>query len=214
MAGILDPGDSKVPLRLLNDVNDPAPGQVLASPSGSIVQPYYGQIGKRLVLTEAMASTLSDTAIGTLHEGIYQYVQVLTGATAAPVLGQLAYWNSASNQENGIVTTDQTATNCSNMAGVFLSAPSKGNYCWIQIAGLATMLFKSSITKVTPADGDLVLIDGSTSPRVDILADATNITSPTLKLLVGTCVGAASSNAASLVNMWHLRATMPPKYGF
>ena len=57
----------------LNDVNDPAPGVPLASPSGSIVQNYAGQMGGKLFLGSVTASALSDTAVGTLYGGVYQY---------------------------------------------------------------------------------------------------------------------------------------------
>lgn len=207
MSGILDPQDAKISLRALNLVNDPSPGNVVATSgvSGSIIQPYAGQIGKRLVVSSAQALDLSDTTIGTLFEGVYQYVQVLLGATAAPARGAACYW---SDIDNAVVTTDQVATNAAKLAGFFLSAPTKGNYCYIQLAGKTSCLFKSTITKATPADGDLAVLDAATSPRVDVLADATAIVSPNLKLVVGVCLGAAVSNAISLVDVWHLRQMM------
>jgi hypothetical protein len=195
----------------MNDVNDPAPGQSLASPSGSIIQPYTGQVGGRLVLTTPMALKLSNTAIGTLYEGVYQYVQFLSTATAAAVRGQLCYW---SNRANGVVTSDQTATNCSLWAGWFINVITKGNYGFIQISGRVTALSKSTVTKTTPAIGDLVVIDSSTSPTVDTLADATAITNGNAKLIVGTAIEALASGALKQIDAWPLRQVFPSIGGF
>ena len=211
---ILDPQDPRVNAGDLNSVNDPSPGMSLVSPSGSIVQPFYGQIGKRLVVNTPQALALSNTTVGTLFGGIYQYIQILLTATAAPVRGALCYW---SDYENGIVTTDPVATNAARLAGWFISATAnmtKGNYCFIQIAGKTSMLFKSTITKATPAIGDLVIADGATSPTVDILADATSITSPTLKLVAGVAITTPVNNSISLVDAWHLRQAFPGVGGF
>ena len=218
MSGILDPQDSHIPSRLLNDVNDPSPGQVLTSPSGSIVQPYYGQVGKRLVLTAAMAATLSDTAIGTLFEGIYQYVQVRLSTTNAPARGTLCYWQ---DYENYIVTPDQSSTdpvlggdNSGLVAGVFLSAPTKGQYCFIQIAGKASVLFKTNTTKTPTKMGDMVIADGTTSPRGDVLNDATPMTMLIAKTILGVALTTPSGNVISLVDLWNLRQVMGGLKGF
>lgn len=213
MSGIIDPGDQKLVARLLNLVNDPAPGVPVstAQASGSIIQTYSGMVGKRLVLTAAMASKLSDTSIGTLYEGIYQYVNVLSSATASPVRGALCYWSS---YENYVVATDQVATNAAKVAGVFINVITKGNYGFIQIAGKSSILMKATITKATPADGDLVVADGATSPRGDVLADATALTSPTAKLILGVSLGAGVSNTISLVDLWNIRQVMGGLGGF
>lgn len=213
MAGILDPGDQRVVSRLLNDVNDPAPGVPLASSSasGSIIQPYYGQVGKRLVLTTAMALKLSDTTIGTLYEGIYQYVQTKSGSTAAPARGGAVYWDDLTSY---IVTPDVTTSNVGLFAGVYLSAPTKGNWCFIQIAGKASVLFKASPTKTTPAAGDAVVLNGTSTNTADVLADATGVTWATIKLMLGVAIAAPTTAAISTVDLWHLRQVMGGQGGF
>lgn len=201
---LLDNLGLKLTSPYLNDANDPAPGMTVASSqvSGSIIPSYLGQVGARVVLDADGAAKVSKTSIGTLYGGVYQYVQVLSSATANPARGALCYW---SNRETYVVTTDQIVGNESLVAGVFLNPITKGNYGFIQIYGKASLLFKSTITKGVPAQGDLVVVDGATSPRGDVLADATALTSPLAKLILGTCLVAPISNAISLVELWSLR---------
>ncbi len=220
MSGLLDPGDIKLIGRALNAVNDAAPGVPVstAQVSGSIVQPFLGFVGKRLVLNNAMALKLSDTTVGTLYEGIYQYVQFRSVSTLAPAKGILAYWQDYSNY---IITPDVSATdpslggsNSGLVAGVILSAVTKGNYGFIQISGKATVLFKTTVTKTTPIQGDLVVADGTTSARGDVLADATGITNATAKLILGVSLTTPASNTASLVDLWNLRQVIGGLGGF
>lgn len=220
MSGILDPGDSRLVSRLLNDVNDPAPGVPLASSSasGSIIQPYYGLVGKRLVLTAAMAKALSDTAIGTLYEGIYQYVQTKAASTAAPARGCLCY---CQDYENYIVTPDVSATdpvlggpNPGLWAGVYISAPTKGNYCFIQIAGKASVQLKSGPTKTTPVMGDLVMADSTSSNKADVLVQSGNPTFTQIQLMLGTAINTPSSGAISLVDLYAWRQVFGGLGGF
>jgi len=188
----------RVTANYLNDVNDPAPGVPLASPSGSIVQSYAGQLGGKLYLGSVAASALSDPAIGTLYGGIYQYVQFKAASTTAPARGGLVVWN---DRENFVVTPDVTATTVSQVAGVAINAVTKGQYGFIQIAGKASILFKGTTTKTTPAIGDLVIIDATPSNTGDVLADATTLTSPTAKLALGVAIAAPVGGAVSTVSL-------------
>lgn len=179
----------------LNDVNDPSPGSILTSPSGSIVQPYTGQLGGKLSLDATAALSLSDSAINTLYGGVYMYVQFKAATTAANAKGQIVFW---SDIDNYVVTPDATSTNDSLIAGITLNVVSKGNYGFIQIAGKATVLF-GTVTKGAPAVGDLVIVDATPNPLGNVLADATAITSPTLKLIVGKAIEAPATGGLKLV---------------
>lgn len=181
---------------LLNDINDPAPGVPLASPSGSIVQSYGGQVGGKLWLGSVAALALSDTAVGTLFGGVYQYVKFKAASTTAPARGGLVVWD---DRENFVVTPDVTATTVSGVAGVALNSVTKGQYGFIQIAGKASVLFKASTTKTTPAIGDLVIIDLTPSNVGDVLADATALVSPTAKLIIGVAIAAPVGGAISTI---------------
>ena len=170
----------------LSNANDPLPGQSVSSGTGA--PQYAGQVGCRVCLGNDDLAIVNSSS-PTLYGGIYQYVQFLLTATKASAQGLLAFWSTDTTY---IVTNDEPTGN-SDIAGVCLNAVSKGNYGWIQIAGKATVQYRAVLTKTTPAVGDLVLDAAlSVTPGVvDILADATNITSVQLRSVIGIVVGTA-----------------------
>lgn len=188
----------RVTANYLNDVNDPAPGVPLTSPSGSIVQSYAGQVGGKLFLGSVSALALSDTAIGTLYGGVYQYVKTIAASTAAPTRGNLCFW---SDRENFVVTPDVTATTISWVAGVYINALTKGQYGFIQIAGKASVKFAAAVTKVTPAIGDLVLVDATPTFAADVILDATALTSPLAKTIIGVAIVAPVQGTITTVSL-------------
>ena len=227
MAGILDPGDSQIPSRKLNDVNDPSPGVIVstANVSGSIIQPYYGQLGKRLVCTFAMASKLSDLTIGQLYEGIYQYVKF----DAAGARGQVYYWNTGAGPlltstltngpyENFNVTsapsTGGTSGVVNPIAGVALNTVTAGNYGYIQIAGKASIKFRNPITNGNGGINLLALANGATDGTADILNAASPLLMNLANLVLGITLQTPSSNVISLVDMFNLRQVMGGFGGF
>jgi hypothetical protein len=171
----------------LSNANDPLPGQSVSSGTGA--PQYAGQVGCRVCLGNDDPS-IANSSSPTLFGGIYQYVQFLLTATKAAAQGLLAFWSTDSTY---IVTNDEP-TGVSDIAGICLNSVSKGNYGWIQIAGKAQVQYRAVLTKTTPAVGDLVLAAalGSVTPGVvDILADATNITSVQARMMIGIVVGTA-----------------------
>jgi hypothetical protein len=177
----------------INTENVPAPGLPSASPSGSIFQPYGGFVNTTFHLTTAEALALSNTAIGTCLEGDYAYVQVNPAAAGAVIRGSILYWF---NQGAGIVTPDVAATTVSQIAGIALCTVTNGNYCVMQVSGIATVKFKAATTKVAPAIGDLVLADVTPSNVADIQLDATALTSPLMKAVLGVAVTSAPAGGA------------------
>jgi len=138
--------------KFLNDVNDSTSGGNLVSlPSGVPVPPSSQTIpGDRIVLDDATALALSDTAVGTLLGGVYQYVGMLTGSTAAAVVGAPAFYRSnelpAGATQAYTVTADvQPTAPGSWLAGVFINVISKGSFGWIQVAGTATVKYAAAI---------------------------------------------------------------------
>lgn len=168
----------------LNTINDPYIGGLLSSGTG--LSPAAGQLGKKVQLTqdEAAARYANQTPI--LYSGVYQYVQFKAGSTSANAQGQVVFWDTAANKglENYVVTPD-APTVPSMIAGIALNAVTKGNYGWIQIAGLASVLFKTGITKGSPVAGDLVVLDLTPTNTADVLADATNLTSVQARAIIG-----------------------------
>lgn len=164
----------RLPTGYLNSsAGDPAPGVPLTSPSGSIVQAYAGQVGGRLSIDTNEASALSDPAASTLFAGIYQYVQFYLSSSGSNARGQIVFWQTRSTY---IVTPDVTAATQGLIAGITLAAVTKGNYGWIQIAGKASVKYKSSLTAATPAAGDLIIVDQAPTNTAD---DPTQSGAPT-----------------------------------
>ena len=157
-----------------------------------------------MVLGEAEAALRSSSAI-VLHRGAYAYVQTKAGSTAAPAIGGLAFFASASDMNNFIVTPDVTATTIGLWAGTYIGAPTKGNYCFIQIAGRASLKFRAATAKATPAIGDYVIIDPTPTNAGDVPADATTLTGPIAKTWLGIAVEApvnATVSTILLVPKW------------
>lgn len=181
----------------LSNANDPLPGQSVSSGTGAAQ--YGGQVGSRVCLGND-DPIITRSSSPTLYGGIYQYVQFLSTATQASSAGLIAFWSTDTTY---IVTNDEP-TGVSDIAGICLNAVTKGNYGWIQIAGKANVLFRTAITKATPAVGDLVLAAaiGSTTPAVsDVLADATNITSIQARHMLGIAIAAPVGGAISTVRL-------------
>src|SRR5437667_1491116 len=181
---ILDPGDAKTISKVYNDINDPSPGASVttANVSGSIIQPYGGQVGKRLILTSAMAAQHSNPTIGTLYEGGYQYVKTKAASSITPARGGLCFWDDF---DNAVVTPDVGAGNIGLFAGVYINALSKGNYGYIQFAGKANVLYDGTLTDNTA--GDLVVVKSTSANTANALA-STTITAAILLSAIGVAI--------------------------
>jgi hypothetical protein len=171
----------------LNDVNDASSGGVIVSLPSGVTGPQVSQTipGDVIVLDDATASALSDTAVGTLYGGLYMYVQTYASSTASPALGAAAFMRAADLPPAAIglyqVTADAqpTAALPTLYAGVFINAITKGNFGWIQTGGVISVLFDSTIT--TAAVGNPVTI--KTSPTV---ASTFDVGVPAAATLAGT----------------------------
>jgi hypothetical protein len=185
----------------LNSINDAFIGS--GSSTGTGAQPYPGQLGAFMELTEVQALAMSAApATLTLHEGIYQYVQLVSTSTAAAAVGQVAFWSTRSGY---VVSADTGPTLLGFVAGIFINVLTKGNYGWIQIAGTANVKFKSSLTAATPAIGDLVIVDQSATTSgaaADDPTQATGLTSTTTKSILGVSEAAPVASATQLVQLW------------
>ena len=112
----------------------------------------------------------------------FKYVQYDTGAgSVAAVSGQVAYYYAPSGASAGavnVVTSDLSDSNEVG-AGVLQSAPTDGQYCWIQIGGTATLSVAltagadgQALTPVGSSDGKLDLSDAVTDPICAFAIDA------------------------------------------
>jgi hypothetical protein len=159
--------------KFLNNVNDSVSGGAVVSlPAGVGAPPVSGtQPGDRIILDDASALALSDTATGTLWGGIYEYVQTLAGATANPAVGTAAFFRAADvgGATPYLVTSDAQPTTAvpTYWAGVFINAITKGNFGWIQIAGIANCLFDSTITAAAAGNSVTVRVSATVASTFD-----------------------------------------------
>ena len=101
---------------------------------------------------------------------VYKFVRYDTGAgSVAAVSGQVAYYYLASGYDAHKVTSD-VSDSVNIGAGVLKSAPTDGQYCWIQIKGPATL----SIALTAGADGNALTVVGTTDGTLDVSAAYTD----------------------------------------
>lgn len=192
----------------LNAENNPAPGVPLSSPSGSIVQPYFGMVGGKMFIDGVEALRLSKSSIGTLYGGVYQMVLF----KEAVIRGQVVYWDEAVNASLYQVTTNEDAVGVgtaagNNKAGVALCTVSAGYYGFIQISGQASFKF-AAVLSGAGAIGSQVYLAALNDDlgTADVIND--NVSNPTWNDVaemqahyIGTAVTAPAAGAVSLVNI-------------
>ena len=131
-------------------------------------------------ITGMDVTEVSDTATFALGQkgmdasgNTFKYIQYDTGAgSVAAVSGQVAYYYAPSGASAGavnVVTSDLSDSNEVG-AGVLQSAPTDGQYAWIQIGGTATL----SIALTAGADGDPLTPTGAGDGTLDVTAAATS----------------------------------------
>jgi hypothetical protein len=200
--------------RFLNDVNDSVSGgTIFALPSGVQPPPYSAtQPGDRIVLDDPTAIALSDTAnVGTLYGGVYMYVGTLSTSTNSPGRGQIAYWNAQQLPPNVVGGTNigYTATADVNpsasvptfIAGVFINAPTKGNFCWIQVAGVASVLFDQTLTSQAQGNSVTAKISSNASTPGSADVGISTFGVVTLASLLGVAVSSPVASTISQVIM-------------
>jgi hypothetical protein len=197
----------------LNDVNDATSGgAVVSAPTGvpsaaiSATQP-----GDRIVLDDASALALSDTTVGTLYGGVYMYVGTFATATASPGRGTLAFWR-ISDLPTGATRSYTVSSDVqpntllpAYIAGVFINpttssgtgvALTKGNFGWIQVAGVASVLFDNTLTSTALA----ATVSSKVSATTASTADAgVALTTVTLANVLGVAIGTPVISTISTV---------------
>lgn len=184
------------------------PSGVVAS-MGASVRP-----GDRVILSHEDANALSDSTVGTLYGGLYQYVKVKLLATATPSRGKLAFRDTDVLPGVYQVTPDEDTGQGANLkAGIFINTMTKGYYGWILVAGKGYAWFKTTITG-TPADGCGVYAAaqgaGADVGKVDVLAGADmggttglyyGIVDNMIKRFVGVALESPTNNNLCLVDL-------------
>lgn len=195
MANAVQNKTQYVAARYLNAVNDSAAGGGPANIAG--VSRCPGQLGS-IIYIDPGSPLYYDSAVNYLYPGAYQYVHLVSTSTAAAAVGGVAYWVDPTNTKLPYdVTADATD---GNQAGLFINVLTKGNYGFIQVDGLASVKYAASITKATPAIKDWVICSAGAGTG-DVLADATGITSVTIKRSLGTAEQVPVGGALGLITL-------------
>lgn len=121
---------------------------------------------------EFALGTLAATTTSTGTK-VFRYVQYDTGAgSVAAVAGNFAYVYAPSGASAGatFVVTSDLSDSAEVGAGVLQSAPTDGQYCWVQVLGSATL----TTALTAGADGDPLTPTGSTDGTLDVTALATD----------------------------------------
>lgn len=135
-------------------------------------QRFGGMLGQTAVESNASALKVSYTTTGTLYQGIYQLVKFNT----AIVRGELLFWDTlANNGLNDFEVTHTVTSVITFRAGVALYTDSSatGKYGWIQVAGLASVLYANSAPDATLGLG---VIQGTTKDVPDFSVTTVNTT--------------------------------------
>lgn len=184
----------------LNTENNPAVGVPLASPSGSIVQAYTGNLGIKWALSEDQALLESNTAVGTLYNGVYQLVQLAATNVANLARGRLVFWNPAVAADLYQVNQLESANGGQPLfAGVLINSAAyltAGNFVWIQVAGKATVQIRGTVTSGTRNIIWAAAGAGADNATFDGLANATAITGANLwgtRMAIGEAVAASGA---------------------
>jgi hypothetical protein len=195
----------------LNDVNDQTVGGQIQSVPTAVPATQGNQTlpGDRIILDDATAYALSDTTIGTLYGGIYMYVQS-TYTTRAPVVGGIAFMQAADlgnlTPTSPLTTsyvaygdTQPTTLVPSYVLGVWINVLTKSYYGWVQIAGVASVLFDSTVTATTT--GGLVIAKASAvvASTADNLTSGYAVTALTLVSEIGVSMGTVVTSTLSKV---------------
>ena len=192
---------SAIDLNLVND--GVAGGQIFALPSGVQAPPYSQTLpGDRIVLDDASALANSSVATGTLYGGVYMYVGTLATSTAAPARGTIAFWRAAElpggATQGYTVTADAQPTTSlpAYIAGVFINAVTKGNFGWIQVAGVASVLFDTGLTATALATTVSAKVSATTASTADA---GVVLSTVTLANVLGVAVGTPVVSSISSV---------------
>lgn len=133
------------------------------------------QVYTAAMLTGAEAGTAP--GVGDRYEDYdgkeYKFVQYDTGAgPVAAVAGNFCYYYAPGGTSAGAtsVVTSDLSDSANVGAGVLMSAPGDGEYCWIQTRGPATL----TTALTAGADGNALTPVGATDGTIDVSALVTD----------------------------------------
>jgi hypothetical protein len=185
--------------------------QILSNIGATVNYGSQGDLGKRLILTEAeMTASGSLYVLSTgqqLYGGIYQLVQVDSGATAANIsAGRAAFLlttatsGATGSGATGYVVTDEANTLAlTQIIGVFLNAVTPGNFCFVQVHGRAPVKYRATVTATTA--GSAIMLTGAGDGTFDAPTQSGNPTFLQLHQIVGTAISNPANAAVGTMQM-------------
>ena len=164
----------------INTVNDSVVGGVPTGSDNDVSQ-VQGQLGKSIWLDPDQI--IFDSTVGTLYGGSYRYVRLRAADTPAVVVGQIAFWDTTVSDWTTAfqVTREEDLSSVDNaifIAGIFISVPTAGNYCFIQELGVVPVKFRATLTS-TGQIGSRVYAAAAGDGSDEGLADVLNTADPT-----------------------------------
>lgn len=195
--------------KYLNDVNDATLGGALTVGGSTLTvgsQAQQNVPGDRIILDDVSANLLSDTTVGTLYGGIYMYVQCVKTTQSAAV-GGIAFMKpgdvgaTGGLVKNYISYTDaQPSTTVPTFVlGVYINALTASNWGWIQIAGVASVLFDSSVSQTTSGSTVIAKASATVASTADNLTATTTITAALAAAIIGVSLVQVTTSTAAKV---------------
>lgn len=162
----------------INQVNDSV---IAGTPVGSGTagqSSIAGQLGKQVWIEPS--NIIFQSTVGTLYGGGYRYVRYRTGDTPAPIVGQIAFWDTTpTNWQTAYqITREEDLSSVANamfIAGIFIGVPTAGNYCFIQDLGLVPVKFRATLTEAGVAGSRVYAAgagDGADEGYADVIGTA------------------------------------------
>jgi len=133
----------------------------------TVGQRFGGLLGQTWVASDADALKVSKTSVGTLYNGVYQLVKLSSNVSR----GQIVFWDTLANNGTAQFKVTSTVTApAAFKAGIAICDGTSGEYVYIQVAGLASVLYAGSVTSAVL--GNLVIQSALNAATADALADA------------------------------------------
>ena len=162
----------------------------------TVGQRFGGLLGQTWVASDADALKVSKTSVGTLYGGVYQLVKLASNVSR----GQIVFWDTLANNGTAQFKVTSTVTAPAMFkAGIAICDGTSGEYVWIQVAGLASVLYGTVTSAIL---GNLVIQTSATTATADAIADAgASATALAIKQIVGIAYELPASSTIKRILM-------------
>lgn len=162
-----------------------------------------GQLGKYITIKRPGPAGAAAGQAEDYRDHTYRFVIADSTMTTAPYLSAVAWWSDKSRFK---VTTSPTATARGQIAGVFKTAVTVGNYCYIQTSGPSTVKFVDAPTAAIAVG--VSAIPSATAGKADTTAAGTAPPYPTLGIIAAT-PGTSTPSGSAASQTWVVDLSIP-----